>query len=300
MTNLIQFNSEPTTNPKIEKILSPLERRGIFFNVGESELFMQDQTLVPDKKAVINTDNGKYVATVGTDYVIIPNKQIYNQFAHVLANSNIDTTGMKTKVRAAGPYTKVDFEFPAHQISIDGRDDLINLMISTVNSYDGRFAFTIEIGGFRLLCSNGMGIGELINCFSTRHVSKYDQEKMSSYLSSSIETFVKSGKYWTEMRKVEVEDVDALASIKTYLKVSSELSPEEVLAGKNTTLKKAFLLWEEYKNKLGKNKWAIYNTITHLSTHFETKGNEINVALRKKSDRDRVFKSAQFRKLKAA
>jgi hypothetical protein len=194
----------------------------------------------------------------------------------------------------------VQFTFPEHRVEI--RDnDFTELQIIARNSYDGSLRFSLEIGGFRLLCSNGMGIGSYTNVYSNKHSSGYDPEKMREYLEVAVEVFETAGEEWKAMTKIDVTDEQAFEVLKIMAERTSSADYNEVLNGKDTVLKGTLAEWERYKLELGSNKFALYNTITHLSSHAKTKkGCVVGLRIYKEKLRDKALSSKFFTGLKAA
>lgn len=302
--NLIAF---PGTEVKTEEtqsvatqVLAPLEAAGGLFTPTEVELTLPNGEIVPDKKAIIDKNSEEYVSTVGSNYQLISNREIFTQFANVLRASSLDTTDMKVRPTITKSRSYVQFTFPKHSVEIR-EGDVTELQICARNSYDGSLRFSLEIGGFRLLCSNGMGIGSYTNVFSNKHSSGYDADKMAAYLETAVEVFNVAGDEWKKMTEIKVTDDQALEVLRIMTEKSGNETYTEVMEGKNGVLKKALIEWERYQKELGLNKFALYNTVTHLSSHATTKaGCVVGLKVYKEKVRDKALNSPAFRKLQAA
>ena len=204
----ILINS-PSTQSVLSQVLNPIEARDGLFVPGEVELSLPNGDIVPDKKAIIDIETNEYVSTVGTGYKLITNREVFTQFANVLQASSLDTTGMVVKPVITKARSYITLRFPKHNVEVR-EGDITELQIVAQNSYDGSLRFSLEIGGFRLLCSNGMGIGSYTNVYSNKHSSGYDSDKMAKYLETAVKVFETAGKEWKAMTKVKVTDEQAL------------------------------------------------------------------------------------------
>jgi hypothetical protein len=301
--NLIQFpNTKPQENGSpLSAVLTPLEEAGVLYPTSFAELSLPNGDIVPDRRAIINSEDGSYVSTVGNAYNLINNREVFTNFANTLINSEIDTTDMKVAVSTSRSKVYARFTFPKHKVEIDtgiGKSDDTELMITARNSYDGTSKFMVEIGGFRLVCSNGQGIGQYTNVYSNRHTVKFAEKDMSDYLNTATTVFAEAGEEWQNMTKVEVLDNEAFEVVQIMTEVKTKSTLDEIMDGKKGRLKSAMEEWFRYKNELGSNKFALFNTVTHLSTHISSERGDI-VALRihKEKMRDKALNSPKFSNL---
>lgn len=300
--NVISFpgtEETPIKKSVLSQVLDPIEARGGLFVPGEVDLTLPNGDIVPDKKAIIDVKTNEYVSTVGNGYQLIPNREVFTQFANALELSSLDTTGMTVRPTLTKCRSYVTFTFPKHNVEVR-EGDITELQIVTQNSYDGSLRFSLEIGGFRLLCSNGMGIGSYTNVYSNKHSSGYDSDKMAAYLETAVKVFETAGEEWKAMTKILVTNDQALEVLRIMTERKGNEDYEEVMNGKNGVLKDALIEWERYRNDLGQNKFALYNTVTHLSTHCSTeKGCVVGLKIYKEKVRDKALNSVVFKMAKA-
>ncbi len=292
--NKLLETASSSSSSVLSQVLDPLQTDGVLFTPDEVDLTLPNGEIVPDKKAVIDVETEEYVATVGSGYNVIPNRDVFTQFANVLQNSSLDTTDMKVRSTFSKIRTYVQFTFPAHQVEVR-EGDITELQIVARNSYDGSLRFSLEIGGFRLLCSNGMGIGSYTNVFSNKHSSGYDSDKMAEYLETAVEVFETAGEEWKTMTEIAVTNDDALNVLRIMTERPGSETYEEVMEGRKTVLQDALYEWERYRKELGLNKFALYNTVTHLSSHASTsKGDVVGLKVYKEKLRDKALSSKAF------
>ncbi len=284
---------------EVDDIIDVLEERGALFPVKEVDLALPNGTYVPDKKAIVTDDfNEDYVSTVGKKYELIPNRAVFTEFSSVLKESGLNTKGMRVESHVTASKCYVKFQFPEHRVEVRP-NDFVDLMITARNSYDGSSRFTLDIGGFRLLCSNGMGIGAYTNVYSNKHSSGFSHDQMAAYLETAIEVFMTAGEEWVKMTKRTVTEDQALEVLKILTEKKTDLTYSEILEGKETALKAALRTFEKYKDEMGMNQFALLNAVTHLSTHVESKngGNIVGLMVYKDKMRDKAVNSKHFNKV---
>jgi len=294
----LQAQVDAESDDFVSQVLTALENAGALTAVKEVNIALPNGLYVPDKKAIIeDTFEESYVSTVGKDYKLIQNRELFTEFANVLKESKLDATGMIVTPTVTKSRCFVKFQFPAHRIEIR-ENDYVNLMITAKNSYDGSIRFTLDIGGFRLLCSNGMGIGAYTNVYSNKHSKGFSHSNMAKYLETAVEVFTSAGAEWVKMTNRKVNEEDVLEVLKIMTDRKTDLNYNEILEGKNTTLKAALIRFENYRAEMGMNQFALLNAVTHLATHVESKngGDLVVLMICKNKLRDKAVNSEHFKK----
>ena len=124
--------------------------------------------------------DGTNIAIVGSGYTVVQNDVIYPEIEEAIYNSALDTRGMTRKIRTShdGARTIVTYTFPAHTIEVADGDDVM-LTIRVLNSYDGSWRFMLFVGAVRVLCENGMIIGEWFSEQLCKHTKNIDTDAVS-------------------------------------------------------------------------------------------------------------------------
>jgi hypothetical protein len=215
---------------------------------------------VKDFKAIVNPNTEEIISVVGSGYQLVQNADIYPQFDEAIELSDLNTTGMTRKVSTShgGGRTVVSYTFPEHRVSIGDNDEL-DLTITVLNSYDTSWRFRSIMGAFRLLCANGMIVGEALAEYSGKHTLNLNTNKAIKDLSMAIEHFEATSLMWQWYPKIFVTSIEADRVFNALAKGSKSL---------RVALDESH---EGYIRRLGDNLWALYNTLTHWSTHYKIK-----------------------------
>ena len=210
--------------------------------------------------------NGKNIAVVGIGYTVLQNDGIYREIEEAIYNSALDTTGMTRRINTShnGARTIVTYEFPAHTIEVANGDDVM-LTIRVLNSYDGSWRFMLFVGAVRLICENGMIIGEWFSEQLCKHTKNIDTDVAVEKLDHALEVYTQNADLWVHYPSSAVSDLEA-TNILTSL-----------AGGSKTLLELLQQTHVKYVDEMGKNLWALFNTLTDWSTHAKFK-NEDNKA----------------------
>ena len=219
--------------------------------------------LVPTHKAIVN-DDGTPIAVVGKNYNLVQNADIMPQFHEVILASNLDRTGMTKKIQQShmGAKTIVTYTFPAHEMEITP-GDTVQLRIMVLNSYDGSWKFMSMVGAVRMACMNGQVMADAFSEYSAKHTKSLDVEMAVAKLETALEVYTKNVELWKKFPKSPITNAQATA---IFQRIAGKSDRLELL------LEETFL---KYVAEMGKNAWALFNTLTDWSSHAKFK-NEAN------------------------
>lgn len=224
---------------------------------------VENEQVVETHKAIVN-DAGLPIAIVGKNYNLVQNADIMPQFHEVILASNLDRTGMTKKISQShkGAKTIVTYTFPAHEIEI-APGDSVQLRIMVLNSYDGTWKFMSMVGAVRLACMNGQVIADAFSEYSAKHTRSLDIDMAVAKLETALEVYTKNAELWKKFPKSPITNAQATV---IFQKIAGKSDRLEVL------LEETFI---KYVDEMGKNVWALFNTLTDWSSHAKFK-NEAN------------------------
>ena len=224
-------------------------------------------------KGIVN-ELGDCIAVVGMNYNLVQNKDIMPKFHEVILASDLDKTGMTKEIQQShyGAKTIVTYTFPAHQIEItDG--DFVQLRIMVPNSYDGSWKFMSMVGAVRIACMNGQVVVDKFSSYNSKHTASLDTDVAVAKMETALEVYTQNAEIWKSYPKTTVTNLQATRIFKQ-------------VAGKSVNLE---ALLEEtylkYVNEMGKNLWAVFNTLTDWSSHakFKNEDNKASTIVRRET-----------------
>ncbi len=289
--NIVNFTNHKNVNDAIknttcigvdnyDEVLFPVDSRPIFV----------EGKVISTHKAIYRPDIEKTIAIVGIDYKILENARIFKTFEDSLRSSELDTTGMERIVELAknGQKTYVRYRLPAHSVNVGNRTDNTILEFCAINSYDGSTSFTAFMGGYRLICSNGQVLGDDLSFLRGRHTKNLEIEKTADKFRIAAEKFVFMGDKWNQWATTKITVVEAYLILTT--------------SGINHSLaNKIIEQFQHEANKLDYTLWALYNSLTHISTHTQpNKGSEDNapaITQRREKEVSKIINSTEWLKV---
>ena len=132
----------------------------------------------------VDSRTNEIFGTVSPQHTYIPSKIVYEQLLQFY-----DAMGVKYDMSFQDNYnnTRIDVVFPEMALEV-GRNDNLNFKVVVMNGDFGNGALKYVGGFIRLICTNGMIIGEDI--VSTRLVHKAnDKVLLTKFLGSMVESF---------------------------------------------------------------------------------------------------------------
>ena len=238
---------------------------------------------VPSHKAIVDSE-GNPIAVVGNKYKLVQNSDIVPQFEVALKQSGLDLSGIVRKVSTShnGARTVVRYRLPAHTIQIGkASDDVVNLELSLLNSYDGTWSFRTMVGAFRMLCTNGMVIGKNFAHFYGKHTKNLDPQQAIMNVRHAAQTYLENAEVWKVMAGREITIDEALGFF-------------EGVAGGNDNVMYKYLTdaHMKYVGEMGSTVWAVFNCLTDWSTHAasaKTKEENMSALIQKREDKVRQY-----------
>lgn len=215
-------------------------------------------------QAVVRDDTEEIIAVHRDRYKLVSNAEIFPKFESAIRTSRLDTKGMQVvdELSHNGARAFRTYRFPQHQVEIR-KGDLVSLELKVVNSYDGAFAFQSILGAFRLICSNGMVIGQTFNKTYGKHTAGLDIDSAASRIHHSLQVFLSNTQNWKQWADRQIDDITAEHLI-------------AVMPGMNE--KAAGLIngfWQTEKVENGPTLWALFNALTYWSTHADIRAASI-------------------------
>lgn len=278
-----------------QNLMGQLSDKGALFNVSTDRLTTLSGVEVPNRKCIINNQNGKVIGIVGEKYKVVPNEEVFDAFCKSVEASDIDYSDATVNVSFAkgGARTLVDFVFPNESVKVPGDISSTALSISSLNSFDGTTRFLTKAGGLRMRCLNGQILGSIAGSYSSTHSDKLNIEEGAAKVVQMLQRFRSAEEYWGGMMGTKISEGTAFAVITEFF---GKEDLEDPFKNKDVALVNQ--LWKQYANEMGPNAYALYNSLTDWVSHKESKTGASGRLVRERRlnkalDTVKVFKPAQ-------
>ena len=203
------------------------------------------------KVCLFNEDRSRVFDVVSPRYQLVEHGQAYDRIDTALqkffgkpVTANVRSINNGARIRA-------EFKLPIAVINIGGAHDVNEITLLMRNSYDRSFVFSATLGAFRLICTNGMKIGETFGEIKARHIGAESQD--DSHILESLDLMISNApklkRLWEEWFDTKVELPEAQALLEPARFPAKYIDP---------VLK---------EDRFPRTKWDLYNDLTNFATH---------------------------------
>lgn len=265
----------------------PVESRSVCVNDAEGL-----PRSAPGYQAIVRTDTNAVLGIHGRAYKVVPNEPLFRGFDEALQTSDLDLSGLKIEdhVNYGGRRVIRNYCFPT--ITTEPRiNDIVELRISVINSFDSGNAFAAQVGGMRLWCLNGAVSLQGSASVYGRHTSGFDNARALTKINEAIERYLVAALDWSEWSQRELTPLQAQTAFEAF----PDLNP--------TLLQRLEQAWTIESNNAGNTVWALYNAATRWSTHApvrqSSEPNRASIVLDRERRVRQFMHSRVFKKLAA-
>lgn len=200
-------------------------------------------------QAIINNENGKLYGIHSDKYHLITHEEGILDVQRAIER-NPEYGKVEWSCREFDDYKR----FHAKGVFIDvpyeiKRGDIVNPTVEYTNSYDGAWPEGIFFGAFRVICSNGLTVGEQFFRDAARHIGEERRNILLDFEKAlhgfSMQTDLWRG--WVD-RELAIANTDSLENIDLTKKVKGEIV-------------------EDVSDNPEMDLWTFYNIITAVITH---------------------------------
>jgi hypothetical protein len=222
-----------------------------YFPIREERCFTKSG-LDTKRKAIIREDTNAVLGVVTEAYKPILNRNLFEGVKETFdkLNMNYQLKSMFTNDRR----TYATFTFPDCKIDIgkNGEIDVVDMQMDVVNSYDASHQVWLNLGGFRLVCLNGLIIGTSIMKVSQKHFQGVAVPEICSKIKNASEIYMNEIQpRWKKWSETEVVDTDIIK------KIEKRGFPKKYLDIVNA-------MWNAEQNRTV---WNLYNCFTYATSH---------------------------------
>ena len=209
---------------------------------------LNDEEVIPSGyKFIMREDTGKILSCMTNDYKLVTNQEIIDAAEPILKEHNAQ---LKEAVSFGnGQQTTWKWIIPDVKIEIS-KGDLMSPEIIIKNSYDGSLQVHILSGAFRLVCSNGMIIGNVIEKYNYKHnIGNINLDNLDESIENTIIHARKVGEEFPALKDVVIKQKHIVELIKLFPSTMSVFIARYMIANKS------------------KNYWDLFNVATYINTH---------------------------------
>jgi hypothetical protein len=297
MNNVIDFNT--TEQQGANLALRNRDYNGADFGVGYKPLYIyptgdvREPVRIDNKYASIREDNHAVLGIHSINYKAVTHKEMIDTQRDVIIRSGMADSSIQETISldAAGKKCYVKHTLPNHNLTTpDG--DTAALTFLSINSFCGTWAYQISAGAAQGAClNNQVWTDGAATLYKARHNRHLDIEHAAKVITNAVPIFMDQVDLWDQWCNSPCLDSQAAYIFASLLGVEDDKPFYDFLLGlldqwgteipKEVARNRNFMyLWNKwnshYRNALGANLWAVYNTMTDWGTHIQSKS--VNVA----------------------
>lgn len=220
----------------------------------------------------VNKAEGRFaIVDQNNDTVFNVCTEIYQPVYHELVIKNVEEAAalvpeygkpeIKISLLADGGKMKVNVMFPEVDVEIK-KGDILHPNADVKTSYDLGWKYAMEFGAYRLVCSNGLKVGEVFDSFKKRHLTSLDPNILSESLKSAMPRFSEQKNIWSRWAEEKILP-DTYADMWEALEFSAP-EKEKIEAMK---LDGSGIYLPEALKSGELTRWEFYNAATQYTTH---------------------------------
>lgn len=203
---------------------------------------------------------------------------LYNAMVSVCKNSGINCTGAEVTSAQSpnGGLGFISIRLPEYTIETARGDESV-FEFNGRTSFNGVWAVILQIGAFRMKCLNGQVIADSFSMYKAKHTIRMDTEHAKRKMVAALQSYQEEGERWKRWTQNTISDreafnVFAMAAKCKFVLARQEMSISQLMEEPDVYKNRALsYLWTQYttdeQKHLGSTHWAVYNAMTHWSTH---------------------------------
>ena len=224
-----------------------VKKENILFPVKEDIIYKRDGD-ESGYKFIMREDTNEILSCMTKEYKLVSNSEVWEAANPILNEMGAVLTEQQTF--SNGARTSWTWKIPDVKVKVSKGDEL-NPQITIRNSYDGSFQLGILSGAFRLVCSNGLMLGNILTHKVNRHsIYNTNLDKIDESIRNTVDT----------MEKVFIKELPILVKTKTkptHVKKLVKLFPDFTMEALTQYL---------LGNKIN-TFWDLLNAATWITTH---------------------------------
>ena len=237
-----------------------------------------EEHLIPDQKALYRSDNQQFLGMHSRKYQTVSHKSMIDTSRSVLERSELILDGVTEEIRVneTGTMCFVQHNIPNHCVTTpDG--DTSSLQLLHINSTNGIWPYQGSVGTLQSACLNHqVFLTGTAGIYKARHTNALNINHGANLISKTVHTMINQNKVWHQWYNTKSTETEAVklyceaANLNSLLKMTDQERSEHLMLGEKINSNLTYMLQKHrfYQDTLGKNMWAVYNTLTDWSTHF--------------------------------
>jgi Domain of unknown function (DUF932)/Protein-tyrosine phosphatase len=234
----------------------------------------------PGFKAIVDLKTDKVFSIVSKDYKLIRHEDAIHQVESALGKiPELGRFEIANEFYNSGG--RMRRKYRLYDVSVEiAKGDYVNPEIHLYNSYDRSWPFFVTVGAFRLVCSNGLVIGQRYLQIRKRHVYNFRKLELEKQVAGALRKFNAETTIWKKWKNHNLTE-STYNQIMTVMKLGKKAKKEvhdRLVHDSDGYGKDSFLITTL---------WVLYNVLTWFISHRAVSLNhKIDLEIRLRSAMD--------------
>ena len=267
-------------------VLMPIEHEGVRLPASIGQKIVRD-------------DSNEVLGIVKSKYIPQPYSALWEPLVEGLEESGLDLDDAEIKWSTMNNGARMFADITLKSYNYDrivGEKTALQMRVR--NSVDGSLKYDVSAFIKRLWCSNGQARIAENTSVKFKHTISTEPEKIGRVAGTWPMILEDDAHLFNHMRRVLMERDTVQDFMTTNLCLTKTKTKVKV---NDKWLGRMMGLWDTYSHQIGKNGYALYNSLTHYGTHVDRdslRGAEVgNVQLRQEQNVQALVRGDAFKKL---
>ncbi|RKZ97467.1 MAG: hypothetical protein DRQ46_04895 [Gammaproteobacteria bacterium] len=216
-------------------------------------------------RAIVDQDTDRTYAIVKSGYKLIQHQKVIDNLDELCAEfPDYGTPKKEVWLSNHGARMKTRYTFGDVDFEITP-GDIVHPTLESFSSFDTSLAQRILMGGFRVVCTNGMVVGKILGEYKRKHTTSLNLDRARNVLHAGMKDYSDAVGLWSSFT-----ERDALANEVTLYETLNFHKDEKLSVESAIKKQGKVITWDddEPKNReVEINAWELYNILTAEATH---------------------------------
>ena len=240
------------------------------------------RSIATGKHAIVRTDTSEILGHHGSRYGKVCQKSALITAEDMFDESDIESRDMTRTIRCShnGSNTFAKYTFPSHTFtSPDGDSSMLEALVTT--SFNSTFPFLIAFGERLYACNNSnIYLTGAVAMFKGRHTKGLNIKRGAEAVGNALQQAQDNHVLFQKMYNTPVTEDIVFKTFAEASGVTNQVNEVKKDMGtvhwskivRNLPRQNSNLIYmlnksKDYGDRMGKNQWAVYNTLTDWSSH---------------------------------
>jgi hypothetical protein len=212
--------------------------------------------------AIVNASDDRVFSIVSEGYKLVDHREVLSKINDICVSMPEYGEPMREvwfsnyggRMKTRWTFKDVDFEITP--------GDFVHPTLESFSSYDTTLAQKFMVGGFRVVCTNGMTVGKILSQYKRKHTASLDLDIARNLIKNGLINYSEAVGLWKNLanRKATLKEVCAFEELN--FNASERIEVENEIKKIGNVVK-----WDVEEKEIDINAWDLMNIYTAEIEH---------------------------------